>query len=162
MTKAILLLLPLLSACGGGGGDGNQTEQRGSRPAVQTAELTGLYQGRGEGGERDRLCMISEENGGGAAFGIVTEDPDGSSCGGAGRAVRENGVLRLTMTGDEQCAIEARIDGRQVTFPAAVPEGCAYYCGPGATLADLSFEKTGGTAEDAKRATDLAGGPLCG
>jgi hypothetical protein len=105
--------------------------------------------------------MISEGSGA-ASFGIVTEAPNGGSCGGAGEAVREGNVLRLAMAGDEECAIEAQIEGTQVTLPASLPEGCAYYCGPGATLAGIAFEKTGGTVEDAMRTTDLAGDPLCG
>lgn len=160
MKHAPLLLIPLLAGCGGSEG-GGEAARRTSGPAVQTAELTGLYEARGEGGQHHRMCMISDESGA-AAFGIVTEAPDGASCGGAGRAVRQGAVLRLTMTGDQECAIAARIDGTKVTFPATVGESCSYYCGPGATLAGISFEKTGGTAADAGRAMDLAGGPLCG
>ncbi len=156
MRQAILLLTPLLAACGGGGGE---TGERDSRGAVQTAELTGLYEARGQGGQGDRMCMVSEPSAA-AGFGIVIEGPNGS-CGGAGEAVLANDRLRLVMTGDEQCVIEARVEGTQVAFPSTVPEGCAYYCAPGATLSGARFEKTGGTAEDAMRALDLAGDPLC-
>ncbi len=65
------------------------------------------------------------------------------------------------MAGDVDCAIDAEMEGTRVTFPATVPDGCSYYCSPAATLAGKAFEKTGDTAEDALRASDLVGNPLC-
>lgn len=126
--------------------------------SVQTADLTGLYEA-GEGGQRGRMCMIRDAAGA-TTFGIATEGA--GSCGGAGVANRTGDVLRLTMAGDQQCVIQARIAGTRVTFPARVHDGCAYYCGPGASLAGQTFEKTGGTRQEAMSATDLAGDPLCG
>ena len=159
MNRAILLLLPLLVGCGTG--DGNQATMQDSAERVQTAELTGLYVARDGGEQRARMCMISDASGA-ASFAIVTEAPGSGSCGGAGEAAREANLLRLTMGGDEQCVIEAAIAGTQVTFPSNVAEGCAYYCGAGATLAGTALEKTGGTEDDALRAMDPAGDPLCG
>ena len=159
MKAAVLLLIPLVAACGSG--DRNETAARDSREPVQLADLTGLYEARGGGEQSARMCMVSAQSGE-TSFGIVTETPGGASCGGAGKAVREGDVLRLTMGGDEACVIEAQIAGTQVTLPSSLAEGCAYYCGPGATLAGTVFEKIGGTAEDAMRALDLAGDPLCG
>lgn len=159
MRPAILLLILLLSGCERS--DGDRTAGQDSPARVQTAELTGLYEARGEGGHSARMCMISDPSGT-ASFAIVTERSDAGSCGGAGEAVREASLLRLTMAGDEECVIEARIDGAQVTLPPSLPERCGYYCGAGATLAGTMLEKTGGTEEDAMRATDLAGDPLCG
>lgn len=161
MRAATPILCLLLAACGTGG-EGEQTAAPEAREAaVQTAELTGLYEGEGAGERRDRLCMLARGSGM-TRFGIVTWGPEGRNCSGAGSAVRQGDVLRLAMAGDEECAIEARIEDRQVTLPAALPQGCDYYCGPGATLAGKRFEKTGGTAQDAMRATDLVGDPLCG
>jgi hypothetical protein len=161
MKLAILLLIPLLAGCGRGDGDDAAAPDSGE--PVQIADLTGLYEARAEGEQRSRMCMISDPSGSGpVSFGIVTETPGGGSCSGAGEALGEGRLLRLTMGGDEECVIEAQISGTQVTFPLGLPEGCAYYCGPGATLAGATFEKTGGTAQDAMRAIDLAGDPLCG
>lgn len=157
MRQAALLLISVLAACG----DGDVTGARDSRQPVQTGDLTGLYEAGGGGEQRGRMCMIPAPAGV-TAFAIVTETPDRGSCGGAGEAVREGSLLRLAMGGDEECVIEARIAGTQVTFPQRLPEGCAYYCAPGASLAGATFEKTGGTADDAMRAPDLAGDPLCG
>ena len=157
MNRPILLLFPLLAACGGGGG--GDTATRESRATVQTADLTGLYEARGEAGQRSRMCMISEPSGG-AAFALVLETPNGS-CGGAGEAVQNGTEMRLAMAGDEECVVNAQIDGTLVTFPSNVSESCSYYCGSGATLAGARLEKTGGTADDARRAVDPAGDPLC-
>lgn len=157
MKQAFLLLIPLLAACGRGGDDSGRSR---SGPSVQTAELTGLYEAAGEDGQKGQMCVVPEAPGT-FSFALVTE-AQGGGCGGAGDAVLEGNLLRLNMTGDEECAIEAQVDGTRVTLPASLPEGCAYYCAPGATLSGQSFEKTGGTVEDAMRATDPAGDPLCG
>lgn len=159
MKAPILLLIPLLAGCGRG--DGDETAGRDSRDPVQTGDLIGLYEARAQGKQRGQMCMVPGPTGA-TSFAIVTETPDRGSCSGAGEAVRDASLVRLTMAGDEECVIEARIAGTQVTLPARLPNGCAYYCAPGATLAGAVFEKTGGTAEDAMRAVDLVGEPLCG
>jgi hypothetical protein len=84
------------------------------------------------------------------------------SCSGSGKAMREGDILRLTMAGDETCAIEARISGATLTLPQALPAGCAYYCGAQAKLAGASFAKKSSSVEDAMKAKDLVGEPLCG
>jgi hypothetical protein len=65
------------------------------------------------------------------------------------------------MTGDETCTIEAVLKGGELTLPATLPAGCAYYCGARAALAGASFTRTGSTEAEAKKATDIAGDPLC-
>lgn len=128
--------------------------------AVQTATLTGLYESVGAAGARSQMCMIDRGTGD-TRFAIVLRGPGSEGCSGDGSAVRQGAVLRLTMAGDEACAIEARIEGGRIAFPPATPAGCAYYCSRGARLAGASFDKTGGTAEDAMRAEDLVGDRLC-
>lgn len=160
MRPAILFPLLLLTSCGGG--EGNETAGSDSRGvAVQTADLTGLYEGQGEGERLNRICMISRSSGA-VSFGIVTWKSGSGTCSGAGEVTRRGEVLRLAMSGGEECVIEARMTSTQIAFAPSLPETCAYYCGPGATLAGETFEKTGGTAEAAMRATDLVGDPLCG
>ena len=126
---------------------------------VQTATLTGLYEGPA-GPQLNQMCII-ERSSGAARFGIVVWGTGLTSCSGDGEAVRQGDVLRLTMSGDEPCRIEARIEGGRVVLPPQMPAGCAYYCGGGARMAALQLDKTGGTAADAMRAQDLAGDPLC-
>lgn len=174
MSRALLFLPLLLCACGAQDSMSNNganstaaaapsTSARGSSASsapVQTASLTGLYEGAAASGRRNQICMV-ERSGGETRFGLVVWGAGSEGCSGAGSAVRQGESLRLTMSGDEACAINARIDGTRVAFPAALPPGCAYYCGRGARLAGASFDKTGGTADDAMRAEDLAGDRLC-
>jgi hypothetical protein len=161
-VRKALSLAFCLAACGQGDGNAGRAGPSGRpdvpRGPVQTATLTGLYE---SGGARpSQVCIV--EQSGGARFGLVTREADRPGCSGAGTAVRAGDRLRLTMAGESACAIEARIQAGAVTFPAALPRGCAYYCAPGAPLAGLAFAKIGGTREDALRARDLVGDPLCG
>lgn len=159
MKRIFPLLIALLAGCGSG--DRSGSPSRDSGQPVQTASLTGVYEARGQGGQRGRMCMVAGGSGA-ASFALVTRRADGRGCGAAGEAVRSGKLVRLTMGGESQCIIEARASDTQLALPGSLPPGCAYYCARGATLAGTMFEKTGGTAEDAKRATDLAGDPLCG
>lgn len=153
--RRILLALTLVTGCGAGGDQGN-----GAAPqaAVDTSRLTGLYEG--EGARPSQICMI-DRAAGDTGFGLVVWGANLHSCSGAGQAVREGNVLRLTMAGDQSCAIEARIEGTTVTMPETVPAGCAYYCGAQAKLGGGTFTKVGSTPADALKAVDLVGEPLC-
>ena len=165
MQRLIALCL-LLAGCGTGTGVGDNTAapaaegDRAVKAAVQTASLTGLYEG-GAAEPRSQLCIL-DRGSGDSRFGLVVWGRSQASCSGAGSAVRRGNVLRLTMEGDEPCLVEAALEGSRVTFPASLPAGCAYYCGAGASIAGAAFEKVGGTAADAARARDLVGDPLCG
>lgn len=161
MRKLLLLASCLAAGCGQQGAPGNgQGKGSAAAPAqrgpVQTATLTGLYES--EGAAPGQLCIT--EQGRAARFGLVSRR-EGPGCSGAGTATRAGQILRLVMNGDSPCAIEARLAGGRVTFPASLPQGCSYYCAPGAGAAGLVLAKTGGTREDALRARDLVGGPLC-
>ncbi|WP_395612732.1 hypothetical protein [Allosphingosinicella sp.] len=163
MRKMLLLLTCLAAACGKGGEmPSNETGAAAPTPAppaapVQTATLTGLY----ESGSTppSQLCII--EQGRSARFGLVIRRNGRPGCSGAGTATRNGPTLRLAMTGDSPCAIEARIEGGRVTFPSGMPPGCSYYCAPGIVAGGTSFEKTGGTTQDALHARDAVGDRLC-
>ncbi len=164
MRKLPFLVIPLCAACGQGGGlPGNEAANRaGAPPAtvavpVQTATLTGLYESAGA--PPGQLCIT--EQGRAARFGLVTRRDGRPGCSGAGAATRTGTTLRLVMDGDSPCAIEARLDGGRVTFPASLPRGCSYYCAPGVQAGGIAFTKTGGAREDAIRARDIVGDPLC-
>lgn len=162
--KRLLIALALLGACGTSEEQANKSgaeAQAGDAvaDAVRTAGLTGLYEGKA-GNQTNQLCIV-DRGSGDARFGLVVWGGNLHSCSGTGSAVREDGVLRLTMAGDETCAIEATIEGGTVTLPDTVADGCAYYCGARARLAGATFTRTGTTAEDAMKAIDLVGEPLC-
>jgi hypothetical protein len=171
--KKILLFLFLLAGCGR---DDPAADNRaapasagpaasGAGPASSTAEapaskarLTGLYEG-GSGAQKNQMCIV--EKGGDAQFGLLVWGGNLHSCSGAGRAVRSGDRLTLTMTGDETCTIEASLKDGVVTLPGKLPLGCAYYCAARASMAGARFTKSGSSKADVKKATDIAGDPLC-
>lgn len=156
--RKVLMALVLVAGCGAGGDQGN-TAADAVADAVRTSGLTGLYEG-GPTNRPNQLCVIDRGTGN-ASFGLVVWGANMHSCSGSGEVVRDGDVLKLSMAGDESCAIDARFKGGSVTLPDTLPEGCAYYCGAQAKLGGASFQKKGGKAEDAMKAKDLVGEPLC-
>ena len=163
----ILLVLLLPAACG----RGDQPQENRTEPAAgevgadsatpkaaAATRLTGLYEG-GPAARKNQLCIV--ERGPAAQFGLLVWGGNLHSCSGAGDAVRSGEGLTLRMTGDETCAIEATLKDGTVTLHATLPTGCAYYCGARASLASARFTRSGSTEADAKKATDIAGDPLC-
>jgi hypothetical protein len=169
--KKPLIALVLVTGCGGPAQPGNDAAAGGNGvspeaaardavgQAVATARLTGLYEG-GEPGRPNQLCIVDRGTGD-ARFGIIVWGAGLRSCSGAGDAVREGGRLRLRMAGDEACVVEARIDGGTVTLADTIPEGCGYYCAAPARFEGAVLARRGSTAEDAMKAKDLVGDPLC-
>jgi hypothetical protein len=168
--KKSLLILFLLASCGrddpaaenrtAPGPDAPAASKSNPPEASGSAQtrLAGLYEG-GSGAQKNQMCIV--EKGGGAQFGMLVWGGNLSSCSGAGRAVRKGERLTLTMTGDETCTIDATFRDGTLTLPATLPLGCAYYCGARASFAGASFTKSGSSEADVKKATDIAGDPLC-
>jgi len=161
MRKLLVLVCLLAAGCGRESGQsangGNRVVTAPAGGPVQTATLTGLYEGAGT--PPSQLCIIAQ--GRTARFGLVTRRDGRPGCSGAGTAIRAGTILRLVMNGESACTIEARLDGGRVVFPASLPRGCSYYCAPGADGGGVVFAKTGGSREDALRARDIVGDPLC-
>ena len=158
--RQVLMALILVAGCGAGSDQGNEARPRsGKGGEVQITGLAGLYEG-GASLRPNQMCMV--EQGSEASFALVVWGSSMHSCSGSGKAVREGNTLRLTMAGDETCAIEAKISGSRLSLPANVPEGCSYYCGAQARLDGASFVKKSSKVEDAMKAKDLVGEPLCG
>lgn len=170
MKQTLLILLLLLAACGrdnpaadnraapGAGGPPAAGESSPASPKASADRLTGLYEG-GNGPQKNQMCIV--ENGRDAEFGLLVWGGNLHSCSGAGRAVRRGETLTLTMTGDETCSIEASFKDGKVVLPASLPLGCAYYCAARASFAGASFTRSGSGEAEAKKATDIAGDPLC-
>ncbi|HEU0134806.1 MAG TPA: hypothetical protein VFR28_08280 [Allosphingosinicella sp.] len=167
--KKFLLILLFLAACGRRDEPSDKAAAADSRAAGGSAadpapasaaspRLTGLFEG-GAGPQKNQLCIV--EKGRETRFGLLVWGANLHSCSGAGVATREGERLRLRMTGDETCTIEAAMEGGSVTLPATLPTGCAYYCGARASLARARFDRIGSTEAEAKKATDIAGDPLC-
>lgn len=171
MKKTLpILLLFLLAACGRDDpAADNRTAPEAGGPAAAgksspassdsaSTRLTGLYEG-GAGSQKNQMCIV--EKGDDAEFGLVVWGGNLHSCSGAGSAVRKGETLTLAMTGDETCTIEASFKDGEVVLPDKLPLGCAYYCGARASLAGARLSRTGSSEADAKKATDIAGDPLC-
>lgn len=160
MRNLLLLASLLAAACGREEGpprNGAAAAPAPARAPVQTAALTGLY----ETGTTPPSQLCITEQGSAARFGLVIRRNGRPGCSGAGAALRNGATLRLTMTGDSACVIDARLEGGRLTFPPGTPPGCSYYCAPGIVIGGTMFEKTGGTEADARRARDSVGDPLC-
>ena len=166
-----LIALALVAGCGGGGQAGNQAADQvahraaapvsSEAPAAAGASLTGLYEG-GAAHRPDQLCILDKA--GKAQFGIVVwGGANLNSCSGAGEAERRGGQLTLRMAGDAACSIEASVESGRIVLRQASGPGCeSYYCGHGARFEGAAFTRKGAGAAAAKKATDIAGDPLCG
>jgi hypothetical protein len=170
MKKTLFILL-LLAACGrddpaannqsappGPAGPESASRPEPASSPSATTRLTGLYES-GSGAQKNQMCIV--EKGGEAQFGLLVWGANLHSCSGAGKAARKGDSLTLTMTGDETCTIEATLRDGNVTLPQTLPLGCAYYCGGRASLAGARFSRSGTGEAEAKKATDIAGDPLC-
>jgi len=173
--RKILLALVLLGGCGGSNpaanrsaasaagqaaGVGESAAPEKSAPSGGPASLVGLWEG-GSAEHRDQLCMVDKA--GKTQFGVVVWGPNLNSCAGAGEAERKGDRITLRMTGDSACTIEAGVEGNRIVFRRAAGPGCeAYYCGHAARFDGATFAQQGRGAAAARKATDIAGDPLCG
>jgi hypothetical protein len=158
MKKSLVLALLLIGCSGDREGEGAGNQATGPAGTGTLTRLTGLYEGA-QSRPPNQLCIIEAE--GEARFGLVVWGSNQHSCSGSGTVSRSGDSLRFRMAGDETCSFEATINGTSITLPATVPDGCAYYCGARASLTGASFAQAGTSVEDARKARDLVGDPLC-
>jgi hypothetical protein len=175
IMRRILFAFVLVAGCGGSGPASNKTATP-SAPVVAPAQpaspgrqtsssqressLVGLWEG-GAAAHRNQLCLA--EKGGKTQFGVVVWGANLASCSGAGEATRRGDSLILRMTGDSACTIEATAADGRIVFRQAAGPGCAdYYCGHSARFDGAAFSQRGAGAAAARKATDIAGDPLCG
>ncbi len=166
--KKLLIALVFLAGCSRGeeqqgGGNAAASAEGGTASAAggpgRLGTLTGLYEG-GDVDPKNQLCMV-DNKGEAPRFGLVVWGANQHSCSGSGTAERNGDRLQLKMTGDEACTIDARISGKSIVLPEKVPDGCAYYCGANARLTATTFTQKGTGKDDAAKAKDLVGDPLC-
>lgn len=158
--KPCLVILLLLAGCSGENGERANRAAPDAEAGLQAAPthleiLAGLYRGVAPG-SASRMCIVKSR------FGLVIQGKGGRSCAGSGHLSRDGDRLRLVMAGDSPCTVEARIAGPDILFSAAVPKGCAYYCGKGASLAGAVLVQKGTGKAEARKARDPVGEPLCG
>ena len=143
MRFRLLLLAPFLlaSAC-----------SRDELPAAEAEKGEAVVAGYTADG-RDRMCLSLRP--GGQAGVITYAAGSDSNCSmrgtwsdGAGAAIKP--------IGDAACSVPVDSEGDVVTLGRPSP-GCAYYCGPGASLEGKTFTRM----EKSEPVTDVAGDPLC-
>ena len=134
--RSVLPLALLLAAC--------------SRQPAEPSLTTGTFAGEG----RDRLCIAGEP--GNYRGGLIAFGAGDVNCSASGRIEVQGDQLALVPRGEGACRIPLAIEGNMVRI-GQVPAACAYYCGPGATMAGKSYNR----ADMGSMAVDLAGDPLC-
>jgi hypothetical protein len=162
--KKLLLAFLLVAGCRGEPQEGNQTAAPKESPPARAepariGDLGGLYEGGGD--PKHQMCVVRGK-GGEQRFGLVVWGGNMHSCSGSGTITRSGDTVRLAMAGDSSCTLEARISGTTIRLPQEVPQGCAYYCGARARLGGAELTQTGTTRDDALKAKDIVGDPLCG
>lgn len=134
--RRILPLAILVAAC----------SQQPSEPSI----VPGTFAGEG----RDRLCVAGEgEN---LRGGLIAFGEGDINCSASGRIEVQGGQFALVPRGEGPCRIPLVVEGNAVRI-GEVPAACSYYCGPGATMAGKSFNRSDMGAQT----VDLAGDPLC-
>ena len=134
--RPVLPIALLLAAC--------------SQQPAEPSLATGNFAGQG----RDRLCIAGEA--GNYRAGLIAFGPGDVNCSAAGRVELADDQVVLVPRGEGGCRIPLTIDGNSVRV-GEVPAACAYYCGPGASMAGKTYNR----ADMGAPATDLADDALC-
>jgi hypothetical protein len=141
-------LFLLLAACG----SGNDTKQapatdasraldqqaiaRGLLPDPEGRALAGRFETRSDLGI-DKFCAVGDA--GSFEIGMLAVFGPESKCEAQGTAEFVNDKVRITLSGKESCRFDAEFDGIQLRFPGSVPDGCASYCSPRASMSGTAY-----------------------
>jgi hypothetical protein len=147
MKRLWLGCLLLLSACG--------DDKQGAAPATDTSRsldeqaiakgllpdpegkaLAGRYERQSDIGV-DKFCATGTD--GRFDIGVLAVYGPESKCEGQGNARFVGDKVRITFSGKGSCTFDADFDGVQLRFPGNVPEGCASYCSPRASMSGTSY-----------------------
>ena len=134
--RPILAFTMVLTAC----------SQQPAEPSLQT----GTFAGQG----RDRLCIAGEM--GALRAGLIAYGEGDANCSASGSFKQAGQDWVFVPRGEGDCRIPLKIEGDSVMV-GQLPAACSYYCGPGASMAGKSFNRSA----SASPAVDLTGDPLC-
>jgi hypothetical protein len=146
MKRWALLLLTL--AAGGQGSDkgapptdasrslDEQAISRGLLPDPDGRALAGRYETRSDLGV-DKFCAVGD--GGRFTIGMLAVYGPDSKCEAQGSAEFVGDKVRINLNGKGSCQFDAEFDGIQLRFPGEVPEGCASYCSPRASMSGTAY-----------------------
>jgi hypothetical protein len=159
MRGLALIALLAVSACGGNEENSapqtnasrsldEQAISRGLLPDPDGRSLAGRYETRSELGI-DKFCAVGDQ--GEFAIGMLAVFGPDSKCEAQGNAEFSGEKVRITLSGKESCAFDAEFDGIQLRFPGTVPEGCASYCSPRASMSGTAYYFTEPGSASARR-----------
>jgi hypothetical protein len=142
-----LLLLVGLAACGGGDQKSapqtdasrsldEQAIAKGLLPDPEGRALAGRYETRSDLGV-DKFCAVGDE--GEFVIGMLAVFGPDSKCEAQGNAEFVGDKVRITLSGKDSCSFDAEFDGIQLRFPGDVPDGCASYCSPRASMSGTAY-----------------------
>jgi hypothetical protein len=134
--RRILPLAILLAAC----------SQQPSKPSI----VPGTFAGEG----RNRLCIAGESDS--LRAGLIVFGQGDINCSASGRIEGQGSQLALVPRGEGPCRIPLVVEGNVIRIGEGAAS-CSYYCGPGASMAGQSFNRS----DMGATAVDLAGDPLC-
>lgn len=174
MTKALVLLMLMLGACGQ---SGRQDEQKASSVHAPTSALeqaglkagvivdaatvspVGLYRHRHEAG-LDSLCIIKRDDGQ-MQFGLEAMFGEGVECRGHG-TLRPSGDKLIMNFARSACLIVAGYEGDRIAIPGAVDVQCASLCSERGSLEGVSFPRVSRDESVARDARGEKRNRLCG
>jgi hypothetical protein len=147
MRAWALALLGTLAACGSGDEKSapqtdasrsldEQAIAKGLLPDPEGRALAGRFETRSELGT-DKFCAVGDD--GEFAIGMLAVFGPDSKCEAQGNAEFVGDRVRITLSGKESCSFDAEFDGIQLRFPGSVPEGCASYCSPRASMSGTAY-----------------------
>jgi hypothetical protein len=117
------------------------------------AGLGGVYPGSG----RDALCLTGDQGEAKLRISLIAYGQGDTNCSLDGSAAIDGDRFIVEPKGDAECRIVGRREAESFILPPQIPKACAYYCGPGASLANKHFT----FRANAPVPKDFGGDPLC-
>jgi hypothetical protein len=114
----------------------DQAIAKGLLPDPDGRALSGRYETRSELGI-DKFCAVGD--GGDFRIGMLAVFGPESKCEGQGSAEFVGDKVQISFDGKDACSFDAEFDGISLRFPGSVPDGCASYCTPRASMSGTSY-----------------------
>lgn len=133
--------------------------EKGLIPDPASLAFEGRFETQSELGT-DKFCAVAA---GDASYrvGFLSVYGPESKCEGQGSAEQDGDDVRITLDGKESCSFTASYDGIVLRFPGTVPEGCAAYCSPNASMSGTRYYFVDPGAEAARRTLGRETDRLC-
>lgn len=113
-----------------------QAIAKGLLPDPEGRALAGRFETRSDLGV-DKFCAVGDD--GRFDIGMLAVFGPDSKCEAQGKAEFAGEKVRITLSGKGSCNFDAEFDGIQLRFPGKVPDGCASYCSPRASMSGTAY-----------------------